>query len=83
MQMPEFLKAELESKLKELLAKAADLSDPQRDAVRNMAYGEAQHYIDTHKPGPYPAWGEGHAHILAGNCVDRALTQLRRAEGEI
>lgn len=83
MLMPEFLKVELDAKLTAELARHADLNEAQRNAVRNMAYGIAQAFIDTHAPGPYPSWGEGHAHILAGNCVDQALMRLRRMGGDV
>lgn len=83
MLMPEFLKLELEKKLSDCFAARPDLNERTREAVRNMTYGEAQHYIDFHRPGPYPSWGEGHADVLAGNCVEAAFRRLRMAGGDL
>ena len=72
MLMPEYLKIALDAEI----AKHGKLTDEQRKAVSAEAYGQAQDYINTHEPGPYPSWGEGHEYILAGNVVRDAVRSV-------
>jgi hypothetical protein len=70
--MPEWMKTSLDNEL----AKHTELTPSQRKVVQTDSYTAAQRYIDTHAPGPYPAWGKGHEHILAGNCVRHAIQRV-------
>ena len=83
MLIPEFLKLELDKKLADGFAARPDLNEETRKAIRDMTYGGAQRFIDTHPPGPYPKWGEGHANILAAGCVEGAFRRLRQANGDL
>ena len=70
--MPGWLKEALDSEL----AQHTQLTPSQRKAVQNESYTAAQRYIDTHKPGPYPAWGEHSKDTLAGNVVRHAIQRV-------
>jgi hypothetical protein len=74
--MPGWLKEALDTEL----AQNAQLTPIQRKAVQAEAYTAAQRYIDTHKPGLYPAWGQHSKGVLARNVVRHAIQRVLYAQ---
>jgi hypothetical protein len=72
--MPTWLRQQIDAEI----AAHTNLTAGQREAARKDSYTQVQRYIDTHQPGPYPAWGE-HSNHLARSCVRDACVRALSA----